>query len=198
MDDKLNKIKYDKMLLELKYLEADIEYTKQVIAKNTRSFERCTRGTARNQGVWQEIEERRAKASSKGPPPQQKKKKKRIRKKDKELFKKIAKEAHPDKLIHLSEEERDRKQEKFLKASTALQGGSPEEIRQIAKDLGIDPGPVSEEDMESVEEKIEEMNKIMSTLKESVIWVWSQKEDKEEKQQIIEMYIRFLLTTLPQ
>lgn len=185
------------MLLELKYLEADIEYTKQAIAESTHTFERCTRGTARRHGVWEEIQERRAKASTKGPPPQQKKNKKRIKQKDKDLFKKIAKEAHPDKLIHLPEEDRDKKEKMFVEASTALESGSPEQIRQIAKDLGIDTGPISESDIESMEEKIEELSKILNDIKGSVIWVWIQKEDKEEKQEIIEMYVRFLLTTLP-
>lgn len=198
MSDKLNKIKYDKLLLEIQYLEAELEYTNSIIVENTHPFERLCEGMATKRGVWKEIQERRQKASKKGPPPQPNKKKKRIRKKDRDLFKKIAKEAHPDKLIHLSEEEKDLKEKIFLKASTALDGESPGDIRQAAIELGIDPGDIGGDDIESLEDRVEEITKRLENLKQGIIWVWSQKEKKEEKAEIVKMYINFLLTTLPE
>ena len=69
-------------------------------------------------GVAERIRERSQKNRQTPPPPPGAKYK--PSKKNKEIYKKIATVAHPDKLLHLSEEEREEKQRQFMAASDAV------------------------------------------------------------------------------
>jgi len=198
VSNKLNKIKYDKLLLELKFLEADLEYTKQVVNENKQLFDQECEVVSKKQGIWQDVQSRKAKQSKKGPPPVKQKKKKRVRKKDKELFKKIAKESHPDKLLSLSDEERKKKEKIFLEASSAMDEGLSSIIRSAALDLGIDPGELEESDLESLEQKIQQTSDNIKSLKRSVLWNWINQETAEKKEEITKIYLKFILTNLPE
>tara|TARA_R100000700_G_C3123985_1_gene111852 strand:- start:126 stop:722 length:597 start_codon:yes stop_codon:yes gene_type:complete len=194
MGDRLKKIKYDKLILELQFLKAEIEYNNQLTKDSLADFEKSLQAISKENGSWEDIQRQRKNKPKKGPPPKRAKKKKRLRKKDKELFKKIAKESHPDKLIGLEDDERLKKENNFIKASSALDEGDVSALRAAAQDLGIDPGSLEDSDIEYLEEKIKEASIKNNAIKGSIIWNWVSTDDDSTKDKIVELYIKFLLT----
>ena len=194
MSDRLKKIKYDKLILELQFLKAEIEYNNQLTKDSLADFEKSLQAISKENGSWEDIQRQRKNKPKKGPPPKRAKKKKRLRKKDKELFKKIAKESHPDKLIGLEDDERLKKENNFIKASSALDEGDVSALRAAAQDLGIDPGSLEDSDIEYLEEKIKEASIKNNAIKGSIIWNWVSTDDDSTKDKIVELYIKFLLT----
>ena len=194
MSDRLKKIKYDKLILELQFLKAEIEYNNQLTKDSLADFEKSLQAISKENGSWEDIQRQRKNKPKKRPPPKRAKKKKRLRKKDKELFKKIAKESHPDKLIGLEDDERLKKENNFIKASSALDEGDVSALRAAAQDLGIDPGSLEDSDIEYLEEKIKEASIKNNAIKGSIIWNWVSTDDDSTKDKIVELYIKFLLT----
>ena len=197
MSDRLKKIKYDKLILELKFLKAEIEYNNQLTKDSLADFEKSLQAISKENGSWEDIQRQRKNKPKKGPPPKRVKKKKRLRKKDKDLFKKIAKESHPDKLIGLEDIVRLKKESSFIKASSALDEGDVSALRSAAQDLGIDPGSLEDSDIEYLEEKIKEASTKNNAIKKSIIWNWVSTNDNSMKDKIVELYIKFLLTNQP-
>jgi len=193
MGKQSSKAIYEKMVSELGFLEADLEYHQAVMNENQLDFEEAISQLAKKRSV--DLSRKKPK-SKKGPPPQRstkKNKKKKPRKKTKDLYKKIATIAHPDKLLNCSEEEREKKKKLFVEASKALEEDMILTLHKLAKDAGIDPGDLEEEDFEMFKIQIEQLRKKISQLESTWIWNWANAEDEEKKEFIIN---RFIETTL--
>jgi hypothetical protein len=193
MGKQSSKAIYEKMVSELGFLEADLEYHQAVMNENQAEFEEAISELAKKKGV--DLSQKKPKPK-KGPPPARstkKNKKKKPRKKTKDLYKKIATIAHPDKLLNCSEEEREKKKKLFVEASKALEEDMILTLHKLAKDAGIDPGELDEEDFEIFKIQIEQLRKTISQLESTWIWNWANAEDDLKKEFIVD---RFIETTL--
>jgi hypothetical protein len=198
MGSQSSKAKYEKMVSELGYLEADLEYHQAIMNESQIAFEEALDETAKKKGV--NLNRGKPK-SKKGPPPQRstkKNKKKKPRKKTKDLYKKIASAAHPDKLLDCSDEERERKKKLFVEASKALEEDMVLTLHRLAKEVGIDPGDLDDEDLEMFKVQIEELKTKISQLESTWIWAWINAEEEQQKDHIIEKFLESLLTAQQQ
>ena len=194
MGNQSSKAKYEKMVSELSFLEADLEYHQAVMNENQAAFEEAISQLSKKKGVDLNKKKPRPK---KGPPPQRStkknKNKKKPRKKTRDLYKKIATIAHPDKLLNCSEEERERKEKLFVEASKALEEDLVLTLHKLAKEAGIDPGDLDDEDLEMFKIQIEQIKKTISQLESTWIWNWANAEDELKKEFIVDRFIESTL-----
>jgi hypothetical protein len=105
-----------------------------------------------------------------------------------DLYKKIVKVTHPDKLVSLSKEERGYKRELFLKASEAAEENKLFALQQIALDLGIDIGTLSDEQVKVLEQESEKLKQEIEQMTSSFAWVWYNEESEEVKDSLVTRY----------
>lgn len=186
----------ERLLQEMNFLEADLEYHQSVIDEHNQDFNSDYDNKTVQMGVVERIKQSRNK-NKKGPPPPQNKRKTKSRpsKKNKDIYKKIASIAHPDKLLHLPEAERLDKEKKFIEASEAVSHNMMLTLYRIAKDLGVDtPAPTSE-DIKSFEEEIDSIKNEIKSIETTWIWNYASAESPEVKEEIMKRYVEFVLTT---
>jgi len=99
----------------------------------------------------------------------------------KTLFKKIAVATHPDKLSHVSEEERELKNRYFLKAQKAIEKNDLASLLEVATKLNIDSGLVEEEEIKIIETKIEFIRKKIHEMKQTAAWIWYHSEGEQKE-----------------
>tara|TARA_R110000851_G_scaffold174822_1_gene321020 strand:+ start:7918 stop:8508 length:591 start_codon:yes stop_codon:yes gene_type:complete len=195
MDDKVLKFKLETLLQEMKFLEADLEYHKTLLQSTHRSFSNHYGQRTKKMGVAERIRERSQKNRQTPPPPPGAKYK--PSKKNKEIYKKIATVAHPDKLLHLSEEEREEKQRQFMAASDAVNNNMMLTLHQIAKDIGVSMDAPTPEDIILFEAELNTLRNKIVDLEGNWVWHYASAETDEQKEEIMKRYIYFILTTLP-
>ena len=190
MADKLLKMKYDKLLSELKFVEDDLVYHKSVMDEEQENFSKHFDKKMKELGL------------SIKPPTAPKKKQEKPKKKPraktkemKDLFKKIATVTHPDKILELPLSEKIQKEKKFLEASEAAEEGRALSLHKIAKEVGIEIPEVSEIQLQVFEEEISNHREEIDRIKKTWLWIWKNAPTEEEKDSIISGYIKFLLTT---
>ena len=120
--------------------------------------------------------------------------KKNINKDVKDLYKRIVTVTHPDKLTSLSEEERKHKRAIFLKATSAAEENRLFALQQIALDLGIDIGLLSDEQVKILELESEKIKKEIKQMTNSYAWVWYNEDSEESKEELMSSYFDILKT----
>jgi len=192
MADDLLKMKYDKLLSELKFLEDDLKYHKTLFDMEMKKFSEKFDGKAREMGVLDKIRPPKKKESS-----PIRKKKKASRKETKELFKKIATVTHPDKLLDLPLPEKEQKEKKFLEATEAAEEDKILSLHKIAKEVGVELPEISEIQIALFEDEIFIHKQNIENLKKTWMWMWMNSPDEETKDMIMSRYVNFLLTNTP-
>ena len=91
------------------------------------------------------------------------------------VFKKIAKETHPDKLINqnISDEEYDAKVDMYKEAQLSVKNRDWSKVVEIAKELGIDISDIKNDDSEYLEESVKRLTEKIKQLKLTYAWKWS-------------------------
>jgi hypothetical protein len=91
------------------------------------------------------------------------------------VFKKIAKETHPDKLINqnISDEEYDAKVDMYKEAQRSVKNRDWSKVVEIAKELGIDISDIKNDDSEYLEESVKRLTEKIKQLKLTYAWKWS-------------------------
>jgi hypothetical protein len=190
--DYLLKMKYDKLLSELKFLENDLKYHKTLLDGEMKEFSKTFDEKIREMGVKDrlcpQIQEY---------PKSKPKKEKKARKETRELFKKIATVTHPDKLIDLPLSEKERKEEKFLEASEAAKEDKILSLHKIAHEVGIELPEISEIEIKLFEDEISIHKQNIENLKKTWMWAWMNSPTEEAKEIIMSKYVDFLLTSTP-
>lgn len=193
MSDILLKMKYDKLLSELKFIEDDLKYHKTLMDTSMKKFTEKFRKKTKEMGITNNLSTSKPKNDDSNKRLEQKVKKPQ-KKETKELFKKIATVTHPDKLLDLPLKEREDKEKKFLEASQAAEEDKILSLHRIAKEVGIEMPEVSPIQIALFEEQISSHKKEIENMKQTWMWVWLNSPDDESKDLIMEKYINFLLT----
>ena len=109
----------------------------------------------------------------------------------KKLYRKIANETHPDKLVAsgFSLGESQRKQEIFKKAKEAYERDNWYTLYSIAIDLGISPGDIDDKHINWIEEDIKLTMGRISKIGQLFVWVWYTSTD-EVKERVMDQYFK--------
>ena len=200
MNDKLLKAKYDKLIFELKFLEADLEYHDSVLRDSLPDFDTSCREVAKSRGLTNLFFGER----SIMPKPKLKvdtgeivqgAPKKKVSKEAEKLFKKIAAKTHPDKLLGLTEEEKKDKEEQFLEALEAKDDDNLLKLHILAHKSGIELPDLSHENLEIFERKTLEMKGEIFGKQGTWMWKWIMASE-EERKKVMSDYINFMIKTL--
>ena len=99
------------------------------------------------------------------------------------VFKKIAKETHPDKLINqnISDEEYDAKVDMYKEAQQSVKNRDWSKVVEIAKELGIDISDIKNDDGEYLEESVKRLTQKIKQLKLTYAWKWGHTHDQEKE-----------------
>jgi hypothetical protein len=109
----------------------------------------------------------------------------------KKLYRKIASETHPDKLIAsgFSQAQVERKETIFKKAKEAYERENWYTLYSIAIDLGISPGDIDEKQINWIEEDIKLTMGRISRIGQLFVWVWYTSSD-EQKERVMAKYFK--------
>jgi DnaJ-domain-containing protein 1 len=109
----------------------------------------------------------------------------------KKLYRRIANETHPDKLIAAGAGplEVNKKTKLFKKAKEAYERDNWYTIYSIATDLGITPGDISEKQIAWIEEDIKLTMGRISSIGRLFVWVWYVAEE-EQREEILKQYFK--------
>jgi len=199
------KQEFDLRLLQLKYLKAKLEMNKGLAVDASTRFAEAFNGFIKNnlskedREVFEDItkksminnSKKRAEELSSSPPEETKEPTPLSIKK---IFRNIAKEAHPDKLIKMGEKEREEKEELFKTAKNAADKKNLSVLYEISEKLGAElPEPDSSQII-ILDDEIEKLNKEMKEIKSTASWEWYHAEDKA-KEILMVRYIQFIYET---
>jgi len=112
----------------------------------------------------------------------------------KKIFKKIAKETHPDLLHSKSDFEREKKKDLFNVAKTAIEKEDYFELTRVAAELGIDTPPPTLKHVRMVEETSRKIEQEIRKFKNSVAWTWWKIEDVNDRIRCMNRYVEALKT----
>ena len=109
----------------------------------------------------------------------------------KKLYRKIASETHPDKLVAsgLSQGEITRKESIFKKAKEAYERDNWYTLYSVAVDLGIEVGEIDEKHIDWIEEDIKLTMGRISKMGQLFVWVWYTSTD-EGKERVMDQYFK--------
>ena len=199
MEDSFLKIKYDKLIFELKFLEADLHYHDSILEKGRPDFESKCRETIKELGLekvfYGEKSAAENYAQKESEAQQETAKGIKASKPVEKLFRKIAVQTHPDKLTKLLGEERAAKEKLFREAIKAKDEDNLLKLHIIAADLVIEIPELSFQDILMFERKIEEMKKEISSKKDTWVWNWLVSSE-EIREKIITDYVDFMVKTV--
>ena len=111
----------------------------------------------------------------------------------KALYKKIATQTHPDKLINEEiEAVKQRKNKLFLEAKAALENKDFFRLSQIAEELGLDlPEPTRQQLVWMRKEK-KKIEKVRKSIAETFEWVYGETEDEAARTNIFHRYVQII------
>ena len=112
----------------------------------------------------------------------------------KHLYRKVVAITHPDKLVNLSDQEKEHRGSIFLKASVAAQQDNLFALQQIALDLGIELSPPTEQQLNIFEKEATSIRVQTGEMKKTYAWNWHTTTDEEEKQSIMDAYTALMMT----
>jgi hypothetical protein len=200
------KAKFDKLVLKYQFKKAEFNECKIIMEEAMEQF-----GVCFERGASKLTEEEYAKLKSNVQAQEIKDHKagyeraKRQKKKDednaesepdselKSLYREIAKETHPDKLLESDERAVKEKTKLFQEAYDAVDSKDWFKLREIASDLGIDSPEPSEKQIKLLEISIKEVGAKIKSAHKTVAWNWFHFETEEMKEDYMEQYIMSFL-----
>lgn len=173
----------------MKFLETEFKYQKMITDDAVPSF---------NLEVHKELERRGrvdVLAAQQKPKPNraQRRAAKKASKGTSKLFKKIAKELHPDKLLNQDDQSASEKKEKFLEATEAKEDNNSLKLYSIAMELGLSIDTISDENMAVFQQQIDNLKQEILNVKGTWIYGWSQEPAEEKKELIIKKFVDNLI-----
>tara|TARA_B100000287_G_scaffold77291_1_gene69399 strand:- start:1423 stop:1962 length:540 start_codon:yes stop_codon:yes gene_type:complete len=117
-------------------------------------------------------------------PTEDEAKKKRINAVTNTIFKKIAKATHPDKIMHMTEEEQERRQGMFNDAQEAANSREWYRLLCIATDLGISLPTPSKEHIVMLESKNKELRLTIENINKTYAMVYAKMPNEASKRNL--------------
>jgi hypothetical protein len=193
------KKKYEKLILELRYLSADYDYHRM-------SFEDAQEKFVEAFEEYREVhellspEEHILKTGELGSDPEEEltdlapiedeQEKQRINAVANAVFKKIAKHTHPDKIMHMTEEEQSRRENMFIQAQDASAKREWYRLLCIATDLGISLPTPTKEHIKLLEAKNKELRLTITNIQKTYPWVYTQMPNEASKQNVFKEFAK--------
>ena len=172
MNDKLLELKRKKLQQQILYLRTELEETEWVFQDCLKEFDVEFRKYFKDP-----TEKKKGDVTSKPPEYD-------IPEVDVNMvFKKIAKETHPDKLINrdISDEEYDAKVDMYKEAQRSVKNRDWSKVVEIAKELGIDISDIKNDDSEYLKESVKRLTEKIKQLKMTYAWQWGNTPDQERE-----------------
>ena len=187
------RLRYKKLKLKLDYLDFELFEAKQIFEDAKKDFEKALLKVVKR---LPEIDPKQY--SKESIKKQYDKHQKEIHGKNekrlaapeqmKKLYKDIALETHPDRLIYCSSRVVEKKTELFNRARLAMEEGDYYGLQQIADELGIENENVDEESISYLNDSIKSRKKQIEDIEVTVAWTWYHENDPETKEFIIANY----------
>jgi hypothetical protein len=195
MSDNRLKMRHQKLLFELKFLYADLEYHETILDEAKREFQKEYIKCARDRGVYDILFPPLVEDSSQDPPisPLDSADRQSSSKEIKLLYRKIVLETHPDKIMSYSDDEKHRRGEIFDKASRASSGDNLYSLQQCALELGIELPAPSEDQLILFEREAVELRGQTGKMKATFTWNWNEAKSEQQRGLIMENYINLIL-----
>lgn len=213
--EKIVEAEYRKLLSEIEFLSSNLEYHEAVLEIASKEFRESLKEVSREEGCYErffppEVEEQNLSEKDQHivpqedpvpegnkPPPDtesqeeklQQPKKTPNRKEVKELYRKIVAETHPDKLLGLSEQEKERRKRLFIEATNALEKDDLGKMQQVAIKLGLDLGSACTEKVITLRDEALKIRTKIKQIKDTFAWVWYNASNEAEKKKIVKVYI---------
>ena len=200
------KREYTKLIFEMKFLYADLEYHEIVFEESKEAFNKGLKDFMRRHNISGDIkdyknknkpEETQIKIKSEGDANmedfynQPLKESKITDKELSKLFKEIAVQTHPDKLNKdMSAQEKSKKIDMFLKAKKAAEEDDWFKLQEVAIDLGIDLPPPTKNQLDLLKEKIEDIKSKIHRMSDTFAWKWHSLETIESKDSLMKQYMK--------
>jgi len=172
VNDKLLELKRKKLQQQILYLRTELEETQYIFQDCLREFDVEFRKYFKDP-----IEKNKNDVTSKPPEYD-------IQEVDVNMvFKKIAQETHPDKLINkdISDEEYDAKVDMYKEAQRSVKNRDWSKVVEIAKELGIDISDIKNDDSEYLNESVKRLTEKIKQLKTTYAWKWGNTPDQEKE-----------------
>ena len=172
MNDKLLELKRKKLQQQILYLRTELEETEWVFQDCLKEFDVEFRKYFKDP-----TEKKKGDVTSKPPEYD-------IPEVDVNMvFKKIAKETHPDKLINkdISDEEYDAKVDMYKEAQRSVKNRDWSKVVEIANELGIDVSDIKNDDSEYLVESVKRLTQKIKQLKLTYAWQWGNTPDHERE-----------------
>ena len=172
MNDKLLELKRKKLQQQILYLRTELEETEWIFQDCLKEFDVEFRKYFKDP-----TEKKKGDVTSKPPEYD-------IPEVDVNMvFKKIAKETHPDKLINkdISDEEYDAKVDMYKEAQRSVENRDWSRVVEIAKELGIDISDIKNDDSEYLNESVKRLSEKIQQLKTTYAWKWGNTPDQERE-----------------
>lgn len=199
-DDDILKMRHHKLLFELKFLYADLEYHQRLMNDATRTFQEEFLSASKELKLYEILfpEDDVSEPTQQDAAEVENEKiyeldKKNISKEVKFLHKKIVSITHPDKLVKLSEQEKSHREGIFLKATEAAEKDNLFALQQIAMDLGIELPSPTDEQLEIFEKEASGVRKQTGDMEKTFAWNWHNAKSEEQKQAIMAEYINIMV-----
>lgn len=187
------KKKYEKLILELRYLTADYDYRRLVYEDAQHRFSEEFEEYRQEMNLITP-EEHILQTGDVGTDPEEEfteleavedeQQRKRVNAVANAVFKKIAKATHPDKIMHMTEEERTRRAEMFKEAQDASTKREWYRLLCIATDLGISLPTPTKEHISLLESKNRELRDTMDYMEKTYAWVYSKMPNEASKRNV--------------
>ena len=217
--EKAIKIKHSKVLLELRYLYADLEYHELMEEDAKREFSKAFFKFAKENEIpvseeplypeepsepdedWegtseitecvpgQEKEPKPHKPLPDVEPAPQLKGSDKMKK----LFKQIASLTHPDKIPD-SDPTKEHKTKIFLETMEAMKAQNWFKLQQIANELGLDIPDPDNEQLRWMKSEAERIKKTVHNITQTFAWVWYNTEQGDAKEQIMRQYFSIAMS----
>lgn len=182
-------MKFNKFASELKYLEDELGFINKVLEKVSLEFNSNFHSHMKEIGKYDLL-------AIKKEEPKLNRAQRRAAKKasqtTQDIFKKIAKQIHPDKNIGLEAAQQEEMNNWFLKASEAKEQDNMLKLFSIAKDLKIEVGELSPEHLSIFEKEVSEMRTKINMSQKSWVYMWASSEGAM-KEEIIKGYARYYI-----
>ena len=190
--------KYRLIMVRTKYLKHTLDLTKNIFHKAYVSFmtgltdklgesKRPSMGDDEEDTVEKHLNQKTEEQEEQSETTIKKEKDKNL----KNVFRKIARVAHPDKLEGLPEFEKKYKTSLFEKARKALEENDYYAIVEVAEELEIEPPPPTKSQIEMMKKVNSDLEKEISRIENTLVWGWYHGDDKKKKT-LMEKYIEYV------
>jgi hypothetical protein len=192
--------KYRLIMVRTKYLKNSLDLTKNIFHKAYVSF---MSDLSDNLGVKKQVpteqdsdistksnlnQKTEQEANDEVEPTTKKEKDENL----KNVFRQIARIAHPDKLEGLPEFEREYKTSLFERARNALENNDYYVIVEVAEELNIEPPPPTKSQIEIMKKTNSDLEKEIDRIQNTLVWGWYHAEDEKKKKGLMEKYIEYI------